>query len=54
MVAPLSRIGPYTVLKPLGAGGMAETFVAERRGPGAFVQRVCLKRIRADLEWPSS
>ena len=49
MVAPLSRIGPYAVLKPLGAGGMAETFVAERRGPGAFVQRVCLKRIRADL-----
>lgn len=28
---------------------MAETFVAERRGPGEFVQRVCLKRIRADL-----
>jgi serine/threonine protein kinase len=50
MVAPSSRIGPYTVLKPLGAGGMAETFVAERRGPGAFVQRVCLKRIRAELE----
>lgn len=45
----LSRIGPYSVLRPLGAGGMAETFVAERRGPGAFVQRVCLKRIRTDM-----
>lgn len=48
-MAALSRIGPYSVLRPLGAGGMAETFVAERRGPGAFVQRVCLKRIRADM-----
>lgn len=43
-----ARIGPYAIVRPLGAGGMAETFVAERRGPGAFVQRVCLKRIRAD------
>jgi serine/threonine protein kinase len=49
MVAELSRVGPYAVLRPLGAGGMAETFVAERRGPGAFVQRVCLKRIRTDM-----
>src|SRR5688572_5910938 len=49
MVASLSRVGPYSVLRPLGAGGMAETFVAERRGPGAFVQRVCLKRIRTDM-----
>jgi serine/threonine protein kinase len=33
----------------LGAGGMAETFVAIRRGPGGFEQRVCLKRILPHL-----
>ncbi|MFI5307021.1 MAG: protein kinase [Polyangiales bacterium] len=45
-----ARIGPYEILSRLGAGGMAETYVAERRGPGEFVQRVCLKRIRHELE----
>lgn len=29
----------------LGVGGIAETFVAIRCGPGGFEQRVCLKRI---------
>jgi serine/threonine protein kinase len=29
---------------------MAETYVAVRRGPGAFAQRVCLKRLRPELE----
>lgn len=38
-------MGPYELLAPLGAGGMAETFVAVRRGLGGFEQRVCLKRI---------
>jgi len=33
------------LLRPLGAGGMAETFVAVRRGPARFEQQVCLKRI---------
>jgi eukaryotic-like serine/threonine-protein kinase len=33
----------------LGAGGMAETFVAIRRGPSGFEQRVCLKRILPHL-----
>ena len=42
-------VGPYRVLRQLGAGGMAETFVAERTGPGGFVQQVCLKCIRPDM-----
>jgi serine/threonine protein kinase len=44
-VAISSQIGPYELLRPLGAGGMAETFIALRRGPAGFVQRVCLKRV---------
>ena len=39
------RFGDYDLVERLGVGGMAETFVAVRRGPGDFVQRVCLKRI---------
>jgi serine/threonine protein kinase len=39
------HLGAYELLRPLGAGGMAETFVATRRGPAGFEQRVCLKRI---------
>ena len=42
--------GGYELLRRLGAGGMAETFVALRRGPGALEQRVCLKRILPTLE----
>jgi eukaryotic-like serine/threonine-protein kinase len=45
-----SRIGPYELVSRLGEGGMAETYVAVRRGPGAFAQRVCLKRLRPELE----
>jgi serine/threonine protein kinase len=45
-----ARIGPYTVLSRLGAGGMAETYLALRRGPGAFEQHVCLKCIRREHE----
>jgi len=39
------RFGDYELLERLGVGGMAETFLAIRRGPGGFEQRVCLKRI---------
>jgi len=39
------RFGDYELHERLGVGGMAETFVAIRRGPGGFEQRVCLKRI---------
>lgn len=37
--------GDYELVGRLGVGGMAETIVAIRRGPGSFEQRVCLKRI---------
>jgi serine/threonine protein kinase len=40
-----SPFGPYELIRRLGAGGMAETYLALRRGPGGFEQRVCLKRI---------
>ena len=39
------RFGPYELLSRIGAGGMAETFRALRRGPGGIEQRVCIKRI---------
>jgi serine/threonine protein kinase len=37
--------GDYALVERLGVGGMAETFLAIRSGPGGFEQRVCLKRI---------
>ncbi len=47
--------GPFEPTRRLGAGGMAETFEAVRRGPGTFEQRVCIKRIlpafESDLEF---
>jgi serine/threonine protein kinase len=42
--------GPYELLRRLGSGGMAETFLAVRRGPGEFEQHVCVKRILPALE----
>lgn len=39
------RVGPFELLRRLGAGGMAETFEGIRRGPGGFEQRVCVKRV---------
>ena len=45
MGEPTTYFGPYALVRPLGVGGMAETFVAKRQGPGGFVQRVCLKRV---------
>jgi len=39
------QFGPYKLVSRLGVGGMAETFVAVRSGPGGFTQRVCLKLV---------
>lgn len=48
-----ARVGPYQLIRPLGAGGMAEVWLA-RRADGAFRREVALKlpmldRLRADL-----
>jgi serine/threonine protein kinase len=40
------RFGPYTLVRRLGVGGMAETFEAIRHGRSGFSQRVCLKLVR--------
>ncbi len=40
-----AEFGPYKLVRRLGVGGMAETFVAVKSGPGGFSQRVCLKLV---------
>ena len=49
-----ARVGPYQLIRLLGAGGMAEVWLA-RRADGAFRREVALKlpvlgRLRGDLE----
>jgi serine/threonine protein kinase len=51
---PGARVGPYELIRPLGAGGMAQVWLA-RRADGAFKREVALKlptlqRPRTDLE----
>lgn len=50
MTAPLltPTLGPFRLLRRIGAGGMAETFLAERSGPAGVTQKVCLKTILAE------
>ena len=50
MAAEPQRFGAYELVRTLGRGGMAETFVATRAGAGGFSQTVCLKRILRSLE----
>ena len=45
----MERFGPFELLRALGRGGMAETFLARRRGDDGFEQIVCLKRILPSL-----
>src|ERR1700730_6776937 len=51
---PSARVGPYELIRPLGAGGMAQVWLA-RRADGAFKREVALKlptlkQPRTDLE----
>lgn len=43
------QLGKYTVIRRLGAGGMAEVFLCRQVGIGGFEKQVVLKRIRADI-----
>src|SRR5438046_1409057 len=46
MVAEVSeQFGPYKRIRRLGAGGMAETFLAVQRAAAGFEQRVCMRFI---------
>ncbi len=42
------RFGPFEILRPLGRGGMAETFLAVRPGADGYSRPVCLKRVLAE------
>ncbi|MCA9574313.1 MAG: protein kinase [Polyangiales bacterium] len=44
-VTDTRTFGPYEIVRRLGVGGMAETFLALRRGAHGVEQRVCLKRV---------
>ena len=41
--------GEYRLIRRLGAGGMAEVFLAKRRGPGGFEKKLVIKRILPHL-----
>ncbi len=43
-------IGPYKLISRLGAGGMAEVFLAIKPGPQGFEKQVALKRLLPALE----
>ncbi|MCS6797697.1 MAG: protein kinase [Myxococcota bacterium] len=40
--------GPYVLLRRLGAGGMAEVYLAVARGTGGFEKLLCIKRVRPE------
>ncbi|HEX7672031.1 MAG TPA: serine/threonine-protein kinase, partial [Polyangiaceae bacterium] len=44
-----STIGTYVLERKLGAGGMAEVYLARRSGPRGFTKRVAIKRILPEL-----
>jgi hypothetical protein len=49
VLSPGQRVGPYTVVSPLRAGGMAALYLAQRTGPAGFARQVVLKVVHAHL-----
>ncbi len=47
-----TRVGPWRLAEPLGAGGMGRVWLAER-ADGAYQQRVALKLLRTELSTPA-
>lgn len=43
------QVGPYTILSPLRAGGMATLYLAWRKGPAGFGRPVALKVVHTHL-----
>ncbi len=48
MTGAPTRLGPYAILRPLGAGGMAEVHLARRFGAAGFEKLVALKLLRPE------
>ncbi|MEZ4225229.1 MAG: protein kinase [Polyangiaceae bacterium] len=44
-----SQVGGYEIVQRLGAGGMAEVYLAMQHGPSGFRRRVVLKRVHPHL-----
>jgi serine/threonine protein kinase len=45
------RFGDYVLLRKIAQGGMAELFLAKRRGVEGFEKTVAIKRILPELSW---
>ena len=43
------RLGRYRLLQKIGAGGMAEVFLARAEGPQGFEKTVVVKRVLPHL-----
>lgn len=48
-VPPVQQIGRYTILRPLGSGGMAEVYLARSTGEAGFEKLVALKVLHKQL-----
>jgi hypothetical protein len=46
---PLTRLGRYVLLLPIGRGGMANVFLATHVGPAGFHKELVVKALRAEL-----
>ena len=47
--SPAPRLGRYTLLRSLGAGGMAELFLARADGIEGFAKELVIKRLREEF-----